>query len=65
MKIKLIIIDTFDYDYHPAPPNYFFDESHMDNFVYSPKESSRVIETVFNNTAFDEAIAQDKELTYS
>ena len=61
MKIKLIIIDTFDYDYRPAPPNYFFDGDHMDNFVYSPKESSRVIETVFNSTA----LGQDKELIYS
>lgn len=65
MKIKLIIIDTFDYDYRPTAPNYFFDGNHIDNFVYSPPESARVIETVFNNTAFDESTDQDKELIYS
>lgn len=65
MKIKLIIIDTFDYDYRPTAPNYFFDGNHIDNFVYSPPESARIIETVFNNTAFDESTDQDKELIYS
>ncbi len=65
MKIKLIIIDTFDYDYRPTAPNYFFDGNHMDNFVYSPPESARIIETVFNNAALGQAIDQDKELIYS
>lgn len=56
MKVKLIIIDTFDYDYRPASPNYFFDGNHMDNFVYSPKESSRIIETTFNGSVGKELI---------
>lgn len=48
MKIKLIIIDTFDYEYHPQQPKYFFEGSHMDNFYYSPNTSEKVIETIFN-----------------
>lgn len=47
MKIKLIIIDTFDYDYQPAQPEYFFHGSHMDSFYYSPAASEKVIETHF------------------
>ena len=47
MKIKLIIIDTFDYDYQPKMPEYFFDGNHLDYFRYSPAASEKVIETVF------------------
>ena len=47
MKIKLIIIDTFDYDYTPALPDYYFTGDHMDHFRYSPEESSKIIETNF------------------
>ena len=36
MKIKLIIIDTFEYRYRPAAPHYFYGGEHMDRFVYSP-----------------------------
>ena len=50
MKIKLIIIDTFDYEYHPQQPKYFFEGSHMDNFYYSPPASEKIIETVFSET---------------
>ena len=35
MKVKLIIIDTFDYDYRPAPPQYFIEGNHIDHFTYS------------------------------
>ncbi len=48
MKIKLIIIDTFDYEYHPQQPRYFFEGSHMDSFYYSPPTSEKVIETIFD-----------------
>ncbi len=48
MKIKLIIIDTFQYDYSPAAPEYYFTGSHMDRFIYSPECSPRKIETVFD-----------------
>ncbi len=47
MKIKLIIIDTFDssceYTY-----NYFYCGEHMDQFIYSPEESVKQISTYFN-----------------
>ncbi len=48
MKIKLIIIDTFDYEYHPGNPEYFFDGKHIDKFMYSPPESDKIIETQFS-----------------
>lgn len=49
MKIKLVIVDT-DGEKQPGEKSleYFFDGSHMDRFVYSPAESRRVVETVFN-----------------
>ena len=47
MKVKLIIVDTFDYKYSPAPPKYFYEGAHIDEFVYSPEESERYIVTRF------------------
>ncbi len=47
MKVKLIIIDTFEYNYTPSLPNYFFNENHIEKFTYSPKESDKIIETLF------------------
>ena len=46
MKIKLIIIDSFDsvYDYSY---NYFFEGNHIDEFVYSPSECQKQINTYF------------------
>ena len=49
MKIKLIIIDTFDYEYRPLAPNYFYGGNHIDKFTYSPESSERVIETIFES----------------
>lgn len=48
MKIKLIIIDTFEQKYKPAQPKYFFTGDHMDSFLYSPANCEKVVETVFN-----------------
>ncbi|MEG1427247.1 MAG: S1 RNA-binding domain-containing protein [Oscillospiraceae bacterium] len=48
MKIKLIIIETFEYNYKPAEPTYFFEGTHMDRFTYSPEDSEKVIYTDFN-----------------
>lgn len=48
MKIKLIIIDTFEQKYKPTPPKYFFTGHHMDSFLYSPINCEKVVETVFN-----------------
>lgn len=48
MKIKLIIIDTFDYTYNPQKPEYFCNERHIDSFLYSPLECSKRVESVFD-----------------
>lgn len=48
MKIKLIIIDTFDYKYAPKEPEYFITDTHIDRFTYSPEDCSRLIETEFS-----------------
>lgn len=49
MKIKLIIIETFDMEAtKPAPPEYYFHGDHMDEFVYSPPESEKYMATKFD-----------------
>ena len=65
MKIKLIIIDTFDYDYKPTQPKYFFKDEHMDKFIYSPKNSDRLIETIFTKDDDFNPKPTEKELTYT
>ena len=47
MKIKLIIIDSFDYKLQPEKPKYYFNGDHLDYFLYSPENCKRRIETVF------------------
>ena len=48
MKIKLIIIETFDTEpQKPHRPNYFFEGTHMDFFRYSPEGSEKEILTEF------------------
>ena len=47
MKVKLIIIDSFEAQYKKCEPKYFIDYKHIDRFIYSPQESLKVIETVF------------------
>ena len=47
MKIKLIIIDSFDYQYRPEPPVYFYSGKHIDRFLYSPVGCVKTVETVF------------------
>ena len=48
MKIKIIIIDTFDYKYNPQKPKYYCNGNHIDRFLYSPEGCSKLVETVFN-----------------
>jgi len=48
MKIKLIIIDTFEYDYSPTTPKYYFKGDHMDKFKYSPENCEKQITTIFS-----------------
>ncbi len=46
MKIKLIIIDSFDNSIENTY-KYFYDNEHIDEFVYSPKESTKQICSYF------------------
>lgn len=47
MKIKLIIVDAFQAEY-PAPEiKYYTQSDHIDRWVYSPAECSKVIESSF------------------
>ena len=47
MKIKLIIIDSFDASTDKAGEKYFFEGSHIDSWQYSPENSEKTITTVF------------------
>lgn len=47
MKIKLIIIDTFDSDTVLQPPRYYYQKEHIDEFVYSPVECEKYIASHF------------------
>ena len=47
MKIKLIIVDSFDADYPASELKYFITEGHIDRWQYSPSDCQRVVETVF------------------
>lgn len=48
MKIKLIIIETFDSSARrPQPPEYFFHGEHLDRFAYSPEGSDKTVVTEF------------------
>ncbi len=47
MKIKLIIVDAFQAEY-PAPEiKYYTQTDHIDRWVYSPAECSKIIESSF------------------
>lgn len=48
MKVKLVIIDSFDGECIPSKPKYFYNSSHIDKFIYSPAGSSKFIGTDFN-----------------
>lgn len=47
MKIKLVIVDSFEADYPIKAPEYFIKSGHIDSWTYSPRGSDRIIETVF------------------
>ncbi len=46
MKVKLIIIDSFN-ESALRPYEYFYKDDHIDRFIYSPLSSSKNIETIF------------------
>lgn len=48
MKIKLIIVDTFDQGYINQSYDYFITEKHIDSWVYSTPESDKQIFTNFS-----------------
>lgn len=49
MKVKLALIDSyFSASAAPAPFEYFTDATHIDRWVYSPENSSKLVETVFD-----------------
>lgn len=48
MKVKLIIIDTFKYDYNPKEPEYIYSGNHMDTFLYSPENCDKTILSCFS-----------------
>lgn len=43
MKVKLIIIETFDYTYKPSELRYFQSTDHIESFEYSPDECEKKI----------------------
>ncbi len=47
MKIKLIIVDAFEAEYPAAPIKYYTESDHIDHWIYSPIECSKVIESIF------------------
>ena len=47
MKIKLIIVDSFDAEYPNEPTEYYVKDSFIDRWVYSPECCSKKVETVF------------------
>lgn len=47
MKIKLIIIDSFDNNAKKNEEKYFFEGDHIDKWQYSPDSSDKIIKTVF------------------
>lgn len=47
MKLKLIIVDSFNAEYPETEIKYFFNGNHIDKFVYSPKCCEKRIESIF------------------
>ncbi len=47
MKIKLIIIDTFEDECEVKNPEYYYFGDHIDEFVYSPPDCTKYIATRF------------------
>ncbi len=48
MKIKLIIVDSFDAQYPNEPVKYYNDSDFIEHWVYSPESCNKKIETVFS-----------------
>lgn len=50
MKIKLIIVDTFDNSRPNYSYKYYIDSGHIDSWVYSSKEADKIIRTDFSHS---------------
>ena len=48
MKVKLILIESYDDPRPPAPPRYFFTGEHLDRWDYSPPGAARQLTSVFS-----------------
>lgn len=47
MKIKLIIVDSFDAQYPNPQIKYYTESSHIDHWIYSPEKCPKIIESIF------------------
>lgn len=47
MKIKLIVIDTFETEKKPLPPKYFYSGDRIEEFLYSPPNCEKTIQNFF------------------
>lgn len=47
LKIKLVIVDSFDDEFQPDELKYFVNEPHIDRWIYSEGAALKHIETVF------------------
>ncbi len=47
MKVKLVLIDAFENTEPPMPLRYFVHSKHINKWRYAPKDSIRIIETIF------------------
>ena len=54
MKIKLIIVDSFEAEYPNEPVTYYNTSDFIDRWVYSPDSCEKVIETVFSEEGVEE-----------
>lgn len=49
MKIKLIIVDSFEAGYPNEPVTYYNNSDYIDRWVYSPESCEKRVETVFSS----------------
>lgn len=47
MKIKLVIIDSFDGEVKPSPIKYYISQGHIENWKYSPEGCEKLIRSDF------------------
>ncbi len=50
LKVKLIMVDICEEESKPEPIRYFYQGSHIDRWIYTPEDSGKYIETVFDGT---------------